>query len=55
MWKDEIVEEVRKNREKLFAQFDYDIKKFSDYILEAQTKETRKIVTLEEMRKLEKV
>lgn len=50
MYKDEIVEEVRRNREKLFARFDYDMKKFSAYIMEAQKKEKRKIITLEEMR-----
>jgi len=54
MWKDKIVEQVRKNREKLFAQFDYDIKKFSAYIIEAQKKEKRKIITLAEMGDLEK-
>ena len=51
MWKDKIIEEVRKNRENLIAMFDYDIKKFSKYIIEAEKKETRRIITLEEMRK----
>ena len=37
MWKDKIVEDVKKNREKLFARFDYDIKKFSAFIIEEQT------------------
>jgi len=54
MRKDKIVEQVRKNRERLFAQFDYNIKKFSDFILEAQMKEKRKIITLKEMRSKEK-
>ena len=52
MWKDRIVEQVRKNREKIFAEFDYDMKKYSKYIIEAQKKENRKIISLEEMRKL---
>jgi hypothetical protein len=55
MWKDTIVEQVRKNREKLFARFDYDLEKFSAYLIEAQKKEKRKIITLEEMRKLNKI
>lgn len=50
MWKDPIVEKIRKNREKLFARFDYDVKKFSAYLMEQQKKSGRKIVTLEEMR-----
>ncbi|HPI21119.1 MAG TPA: hypothetical protein PKY56_12195 [Candidatus Kapabacteria bacterium] len=52
MWKDNIVEEVRKVREKIFAEFDFDIKKYSSYIIEAQKKEKRKFITLEEMKKL---
>ncbi|MGA2298827.1 MAG: hypothetical protein ABSG15_14875 [FCB group bacterium] len=36
MFKDKIVDEVRKNREKLFAQLDYDIHKYSLYIYEKQ-------------------
>jgi hypothetical protein len=55
MWKDRIVEQVRRNREKLFASFDYDIEKFSAYIIEAQKKEKRKLVTLEEMLKVKKI
>lgn len=46
MLNDKIVEEVRKNREKIFSEFDYDMKKYSKYILEAQKKEKRKIVNL---------
>ena len=55
MKKDKIVEQVRRNRERLFAQFNYDIKKFSEYILEAQNKGKRKIITLKEMRSKQKV
>jgi hypothetical protein len=54
MWKDTIVEQVRKNREKLFARFDNDLEKFSEYIIEAQKKEKRKIISLEEIRGLKK-
>ncbi|MFH1050810.1 MAG: hypothetical protein V1779_07770 [bacterium] len=54
MKKDKIVEQVRKNRERLFAQFDYDIKKFSEYLLESQTKGKRKIITLKEMKSKDK-
>jgi hypothetical protein len=52
MWKDTIVEQVRKNREKLFSEFNYDIKKFTEYIIQAEKNSKRKIVTLDEMRKL---
>ena len=45
MWKDRIVEQVRKNREKLFAEFDYDIKKYSKYIMEMQQKEKERLVS----------
>ena len=40
MWKDKIVEEVRKNREKIFADFNYDMKKYSQYIIELQKNAT---------------
>ncbi len=52
MWKDKIVEEVRKTREKILQEFDYDMKKYIDYLIESQKNEKRKIVTLEEMKKL---
>lgn len=44
MWKDKIVEEVRKNREKIFADFNYDMKKYSQYIIELQKNETHRLV-----------
>jgi hypothetical protein len=50
MWTDPIVEEVRKTREQIFSEFDYDMKKYSAYINETQKKEKRKIVTLEDIR-----
>ncbi len=46
MSNDKIVEEVRNNREKIFSEFDYDMKKYSIYILEAQKEDKRKIVNL---------
>ena len=45
MFKDKIVEEVRKNREKLFAEFDYDIHKFSLYIYEKQKQHKDKLIS----------
>ncbi len=45
MWKDKIVEQVRRNREKIFAEFDYDIKKYSKYIMEMQQKDKKRLVT----------
>lgn len=45
MYKDKIVEEVRKTREKIFAEFDYDIRKYSEYILERQKKSKDKYVS----------
>ena len=35
---DPIVAEVRKNREEWFAEFDYDAKRFQEYIREQQAK-----------------
>ncbi|MBI5324416.1 MAG: hypothetical protein HZB41_03925 [Ignavibacteriae bacterium] len=46
MWKDRIVEQVRKNREKIFAEFDYDIKKYSKYIMSMQQKEKERLVSI---------
>ena len=45
MIKDNIVEKVRINREKLFAEFDFDIRKFSDHIYIKQKKYKDKLVT----------
>ena len=45
MWKDKIVEQVRKNREKIFAEFDYDMKKYSEYIIESQKKYKDRLVS----------
>jgi hypothetical protein len=35
-WTDEIVEEVRRAREKLLAEFDYDIRKLGNWLKEDQ-------------------
>ena len=45
MWKDEIVEEVRKTREKIFAGFDYDMKKYAAYIMEKQKQHKGRLIT----------
>ena len=45
MIKDPIVDEVRKNRENLFAQFDYDFHKFSLFIYEKQALHKEKLIT----------
>ena len=45
MIKDHIVEKVRINREKLFAEFGFDIRKFSDHIYKMQRKYKDKLVT----------
>jgi hypothetical protein len=46
MINDPIVREVRKNREKLFAEFDYDFHKFSLNIYEKQAKHKEKLITI---------
>lgn len=38
MWKDPIVEEVRKVREQIFAECDYDLDKYIAYIKAAEAK-----------------
>ena len=55
MWKDEIVEEVRKTREQIFAEFDYDMKKYSAYIIESQKRENRKLVSLQDLKNKKKL
>jgi len=52
MWKDKIVEEVRKTREKILKEFNYDMVKYSEFIIESQKKSKRKIISLEEMKRL---
>ena len=50
MFKDKIVERVRKNREEIFSNFNYDLKKYSEYILESQKGQKRKLISLEELK-----
>ncbi|HPO64240.1 MAG TPA: hypothetical protein PK762_14260 [Candidatus Kapabacteria bacterium] len=45
MFNDPIIKKVRKNRENLFADFDYDIHKFSMYIYEKQKLRKDKLIT----------
>lgn len=45
MFKDPIVEKVWINREKLFAQFDYDMHKFSLYIYEKLKEHKDRLIT----------
>lgn len=46
MWRDPIVEEVRRNREAYAARFDHDIKAICRAAREQQKKSGHKIVTL---------
>ena len=45
MFKDPIVEEVRKTWEKILEKFDYDIKKYINYIIEKQKEHTDRLIT----------
>ena len=54
MWKDKIVEQVRKTREKIFSEFDYDMKKYSQYIIESQKKEANRLISKKELNVLVK-
>ena len=45
MWKDEIVEEVRKNRETYAAQFNFDLQAIYDDLKKAEQKSERKRVS----------
>jgi len=47
MWKDEIVEEVRKNREAYAAQFNFDLQAIYDDLKKAEQKSKRKKVSFE--------
>jgi len=46
MWKDEIVEEVRKTRDEYAAKFDYDLEAIYKDIKKQEKKSRRKIVSL---------
>jgi len=47
MWKDEIVEEVRKNREAYAAQFNFDLQAIYEDLKKAERKSKRKKVSFE--------
>ncbi len=51
MWKDEIVEKVRKNREKIFSYYNYDMLEYSKHILEAQKKELYRLISKDSLSK----
>jgi hypothetical protein len=46
---DPIVEEVRQVRERLLAQFDGDLRKYVDSLIEEQEKDCDRLVTKEEL------
>ncbi|MEO7839554.1 MAG: hypothetical protein ABIU06_09405 [Anaerolineales bacterium] len=46
MWKDEIVEEVRKNREAYAAKFNFDLQAMYEDLKKAERKNKRKKVSL---------
>jgi len=46
MARDEIVDEVRREREKIAARFDYDLKQLFDAMREEQKKGGREVVSL---------
>lgn len=46
MWKDEIVEEVRKARDEYAAKFDYDIDAIYEDIKKQEKKSKRKVISL---------
>jgi hypothetical protein len=46
MWKDEIVEEVRKNREAYAAKFNFDLQAMYEDLKKAERKSKRKKVSL---------
>jgi len=46
MWKDEIVEEVRKARDEYAAKFDYDLEKIFKDIKRQEEKSHREVVSL---------
>jgi hypothetical protein len=45
MNEDKIIAKVRKNRENLYAEFDFNIHKFSQYIYEQQKRHGSKLIT----------
>lgn len=49
MTDDPIVDETRKVRERLLAQFDGDLGKYVDHLIEEQAKDQERLVTKEEV------
>jgi hypothetical protein len=49
MIRDPIVEEIRQVRERLLAQFDGDLGKYVDHLIEEQAQDRDRIVTKEEV------
>ena len=54
MWKDPIVEEVREARGKVFADCDYDMKKFGDRLKNSEKKHSNRIVTKEDLIRMDR-
>jgi hypothetical protein len=50
MREDKIVEQTRKTREKICAEFDYDMKKYLQYIIKEQKKNSNRLITPEQMK-----
>jgi hypothetical protein len=44
---DPIVEEVRKTRQLIFAKFDYDLRKYMDYLREEEKKHPEKLAKIQ--------
>ena len=49
MIRDPIVEEIRQVRERLLAQFDGDLGKYVDHLIEEQSQDSDRLVTREEL------
>jgi hypothetical protein len=45
MYKDYVVDEVRKTQENILEKFDYDLKKYIDYIIEKQNENKYRLIT----------
>jgi hypothetical protein len=54
MWKDPIVEEIRKNSEKLAADVDYDKNRFIENLRKNQLKSKKRLVSFSKRSKAEK-
>ena len=54
MWRDPIVEETRKNAEKLAASVDYDKNRFIESLRKNQSKSKKRLVSFSKIKKTEK-